>query len=136
MASKMIGIEIGSDSLKMALVRKGVVQAMATERMPEHLVREGRVVSPAAMTQFVKDMLKKYKFPKGDCALVLPPQVVVAQRITMPVMTENELKLNLPYEFRDYVGRDAAEYDFDYIVIGIEGSVMDLYAAAVRRQLV
>lgn len=136
MASKMLGIEIGSDSLKMALVKKGTVTAMAAERLPDHLVREGRVVSPATMSQFVKTMLKKYRLPKGDCALVLPPQVVVAQRLTMPVMSEAELKLNLPYEFRDYVGKDASEYDFDYIVIGINDGVMDLYAAAVRRQLV
>ena len=136
MASKMLGIEIGSDSLKMTLVKKGTVVAMASERLPDHLVREGRVVSPATMSQFVKEMLKKYRLPKGECALVLPPQVVVAQRLTMPVMTEAELKLNLPYEFRDYVGKDSSEYDFDYIVIGIEGGVMELYAAACRRQLV
>lgn len=136
MGSKMLGIEIGSDSLKMTLVKKGTVVAMASERLPDHLVREGRVVSPATMSQFVKDMLKKYRLPKGDCALVLPPQTVVAQRLTMPVMSEAELKLNLPYEFRDYVGKDSSEYDFDYIVIGIDGGVMDLYAAAVRRQLV
>ena len=136
MASKMLGIEIGSDSLKMSLVKKGSVVAMASERLPDHLVREGRVVSPATMSQFVKEMLKKHKFPKGDCALVLPAQVVVAQRLTMPVMSEAELKLNLPYEFRDYVGKDASEYDFDYIVIGIADGVMELYAAAVRRQIV
>ena len=59
MASKMLGIEIGSDSLKMALVKKGTVTAMAAERLPDHLVREGRVVSPATMSQFVKTMLKK-----------------------------------------------------------------------------
>lgn len=136
MASKMLGIEIGSDSLKMTLVKKGTVVAMASERLPDHLVREGRVVSPATMSMFVKDMLKKYRLPRGECSLVLPPQVVVAQRLTMPLMSEAELKLNLPYEFRDYVGKDASEYDFDYIVIGIDGGVMDLYAAAVRRQLV
>ena len=136
MASKMLGIEIGTDSLKMSLVKKGTVTAMAVERLPDHLVQEGRVISPATMSQFIKTMLKKYKLPKGDCALVLPPQVVVAQRLTMPVMTEAELKLNLPYEFRDYVGKDSTEYDFDYIVVGMRDGVMDLYAAAVRHQLV
>ena len=136
MASKMLGIEIGSDSLKMALVKKGTVTAMASERLPDHLVRDGHVVSPATMTKFVKTMLKKYRLPKGECALVLPPTVVVAQRLTMPVMTEAELKLNLPFEFRDYVGKDSSEYDFDYIVVDMQDSVMDIYAAAVRRQLV
>lgn len=136
MASKMIGIEIGNDTLKMAVVKNGVVRQMAVERLPENLVRDGRVTTPAAMITFLKAMMKKHKIRKGDCALVLPPQIVVCQPVTLPQMTEAELKLNLPFEFRDYIGKDMAKYEFDYIVLSIKGGMMNLYAAAARKDLV
>ncbi len=136
MGSKHIGIEIGSDTLKLTVMSNGAVKKMAVERMPENLVREGRMVSAPAFTSFVKDMMKANKISGGKCSLVLPAKTVVSMRVNIPVMSESELKLNLPYEFREYVGKDVDKYDYDYIVIGIHGGVMNLYAAAVRKQLV
>lgn len=136
MASKMIGIEIGSDTIKMVVVKGDQIQKMAVERLPDHLVQEGRVTAPIMMQRFIKNMMKTHRIRGSQCALVLPPQVVISAHITLPVMSESELKLNLPYEFRDFVGKEGDEFDYDYIVKRIHDNVMELYAAAVRRKLV
>lgn len=136
MASKMIGIEIGSDTLKLAVVSGGLVKTMAVERMPENLVREGKVTAPAAMSAFLKEMCKKNGICGGNCALVLPSQQVISHRVSMPVMTEAELKLNLPFEFRDFVGKEGSKYTYDYIVTDIRDNIMELYAVAVRTDVV
>ena len=135
-ASRMIGVEFGSNTLKMAVCSGGKIKKMAVERMPEDLVREGRVISPAAMTEFLKTMMKNNGIRGGNCALVLPPQLVIAHHVSMPVMGENELKLNLPFEFRDFVGKDGSKYDYDYSVMDVKDNVMSLYAAAVRKDIV
>jgi type IV pilus assembly protein PilM len=44
--------------------------------------------------------------------------------------------LNLPFEFRDFVGKDSAKYDYDYVVLDVKDNIMNLYAAAVHRDLV
>ena len=136
MASKMIGVEFGSNTLKMAVCSGTQVKQMVVARMPEDLVREGRVTSPAAMTEFLKNTLKENGIRGGNCAMVLPSSVVIGHHITMPAMSENELKLNLPFEFRDFVGKDGAKFDYDYSVLGIKDNVMELYAAAVRKDVV
>jgi len=136
MASKILGIEIGTNTLKLALIVKGAVQKLAVQRMPDDLVRESRVTSAAAMAQFLKQMCKDNGISAKDCAMVLPGQVVIANRVTMPAMNEKELKLNLPFEFRDFVGKEGAKYDYDYSVIRIDDISMDLYAAAVRKDIV
>ena len=41
-------------------------------------------------------------------------------RITVPAMTEEELGLNLPFEFRDYIADDKDKYSFDYAVLGMQ----------------
>lgn len=135
-ASRMIGVEFGSNTLKMAVVSGGQVKKMAVGRMPEDLVREGRITSAPAMVEFIKNMMKENGIRGGACAMVLPSQTVISHHVSMPVMNENELKLNLPFEFRDFVGKDAAKYDYDYSVISVKDNVMNLYAAAVRKDLV
>ena len=136
MASKMIGVEFGSNTLKMAVCDRGIVKKMAFERMPDDLVREGRVSSPAAMTEFLKTMMKNQGIRGGNCALVLPSSMVISHHVSMPAMSEAELKLNLPFEFRDFVGKDGVKYDYDYSVMAIKDNVMELYAAAVRKDTV
>lgn len=136
MASRMIGVEIGSNTLKLVVCAGGTVKKAAVERMPEDLVREGKVTAPAAMVEFLKTMLKENGIRPGPCALVLPSQLVIAHRVTMPVMSESELMLNLPFEFRDFVGKDGAKYDYDYSVMDVKDNVMELYAAAVRKDVV
>lgn len=135
-ASRMIGVEFGSNTLKMAVVSGGQVKKMAVGRMPEDLVREGRVTSADAMVEFLKNMMKENGIRGGNCAMVLPSQIVIANHVSMPVMSDAELKLNLPFEFRDFVGKDSAKYDYDYVVLDVVDNVMNLYAAAVRRDLV
>ena len=136
MAHRMIGVEIGSNTLKMAVSVGGVIRQMAVEKMPEDLVREGRPISANAMVDFLKTMMKRNGIRGGNCSLVLPSQLVIANHITMPLMSESELALNLPFEFRDFVGKDGAKYDYDYSVLAVKDNVMELYAAAVRKDIV
>ena len=134
MSGKMIGIELGADALKLAVVRKGKILKMAAETIPAHLISDGRVAAPEVLSQFLKGSLKKNRICGRKCALVLPSQLVVSQRLMLPHMTEAELKLNLPYEFRDYIGSHTNDYTFDYIVTDLRDGMMDLYAVAVRKQ--
>lgn len=136
MAHRMIGVEIGSNTLKMAVCIGGTIRQMVAEKMPEDLVREGRPTSSAAMVDFLKTTMKRHGVRGGSCAMVLPSQLVIAHHVTMPLMSESELRLNLPFEFRDFVGKDGAKYDYDYCMMGTKDNVMELYAAAVRKDIV
>ena len=135
MSSRMIGVEIGSSTLKLAVYSGGGFKTLAVKRMPEDLVREGRVTAPAAMSAFIREMRREFGVPSGTCALVIPSQLVIGHHVTMPVMEEKELQLNLPFEFRDFVGKDGAKYDYDYSVLSVSEGSMDLYAAAVPRDI-
>jgi len=130
MTSKIIGVEIGSDTVKLALCMGGSCKSIAVSRMPDNLVREGRVTAPAAMTEFLQQMLKDHGLRGGACALVLPPQIMLSHKVVMPVMSEQELMLNLPFEFRDFVGKEGDKYTYDYAILNVKENVMELYAAA------
>ena len=136
MCAKTIGVEIGNATIKLAVCSGGKVSTMAVERLPEGLVRDGRVTAPAAMSQFIKQMRKRYGVPGGNCALVLPGQNIIGRMVSLPVMGDEELQLNLPFEFRDFIGKDSGKYSYDYSVIDVKNNVMELYAAAAPTDLV
>ncbi|MEG2261172.1 MAG: pilus assembly protein PilM, partial [Raoultibacter sp.] len=59
-----------------------------------------------------------------DAALLLPNSVSLTRRLSLPMMTEAELQLNLPYEFRDYITDGKDHYYYDYAVLGSNHTVV------------
>jgi len=141
MAGSLVGMDIGSGSLKLAVHRSGGTQLLSV-RMPENMLEGARVVAPETMSEFIRDVRHENHITARDCALVLSSAYTYFRQIDIPTMTEDELRINLPYEFRDYVTEDPGNYFYDYAVrsteYGEDGQPtgFSLYAAAVLKETV
>lgn len=142
MAGKMIGVEIGNDTVKLTQISGGTVKTIAVERLPENLMLDGKISSPDTMSEIIRNLRKEYKIPGGNAALVLPYRAVITNSFSMPPMTDGELKLNLPFEFRDFVGQDGSKYHYDYAVMDTvandkgQPEKLEIFAAAVRKDFI
>lgn len=140
--AKMIGVEIGNDTIKLVATNGNAVQRMAVKHLPENMVLEGKVASPDAMSAFIKEMRKEFHIPGGNAALVLPKGAVITNSFDMPPMSDQELTLNLPFEFRDFVGQEGTKFHYDYAVMDApagkngEPEKLELFAAAVRKDII
>lgn len=139
MSRKMTGIEIGNYSAKLALCTKqGLAGALAAP-LPDNVVKESRVASPVAAGEQLRTMRRTFRGASRSAALSLPPRLAVSRLITVPAMGEQELALNLPYEFRDFLPGKGSDYYYDYIVQGVENDgsgkpeKLKLFACAVPR---
>jgi type IV pilus assembly protein PilM len=141
MALNSIGLDIGSREIKFA-VRKGKVWRLAAAELPEELILDGHIQIGPEMKRFLKEEKGKLRIPSGECTLVLPEQQVFCRPTVMPYIPENQLVLNLPYEFRDYIPQNSDRYYYDYAVENIvkdaEGKPVsvELMAAAVQKDVV
>ena len=114
MAKTRLGFDIGSNSMKVA-VRKGDSVRVEEIRLPENMLDgSGNIALPHAFAQFLKQMKKELSLPRGKAALVLPPHQVVCRLVTLPKMTADQLMMNLPYEFTDFIRGTADQYFCDY----------------------
>lgn len=142
MSKTIIGIDIGASQVKFAACEAGRVRRLAAAPVPDQLVREGRIVSYEAMSAFLKETAAKLKLPGRKCAVVLPSALAFSRRTVMPAMTTDQLALNLPYEFRDYITQEKDKYVYDYAVLGMERDEggapvqMELMAAAALKTTV
>lgn len=117
MAKAILGVDIGNDSLKLALVKGIKVKKTAIAPMPKGLVREGRIVSPQSMSELIRKTMKANKIKAQKAALILSNEVVFVRNVTMPWMNAEQLAYNLPFEFRDYISDELKNYVCDYAMI-------------------
>ena len=139
MGKNVLGIDIGNYSLKAAEWKNGHLKDFAVFDMPGNLIRGEEIIAYEALGDFLHDAVRK-RFKTRDVALVLPDSQCFIRRLKMPLMSEQQLKVNLPYEFHDIVKDNADGYIFDYSIIGTvtEGNneLLDMTAAAASRELI
>ena len=117
MAKTILGVDIGHDQLKLALVRGGRVLKTAFAPMPENLLRDGRITSRESMAELIRATMKANGIHASRAAFVLPNETVFVKNVAMPRMTIDQLEYNLPFEFNDYITGELKDYVFDYAVV-------------------
>ena len=81
MAKTILGVDIGHDQLKLALVRGGHVLKTASAPMPENLLRDGHITSRESMAELLRSTMKEYGIRAGRAAFVLPSETVFIKNI-------------------------------------------------------
>lgn len=141
MAKSIVGVDLGSSHVKLVMREGGAVRAVS-RRLPNDIIEDGRVVAPETMAQLLRQVRAEEHVRARDCAVVLSPDQCYFRHVSLPPMTAGELKLNLPYEFRDYIDDDPASYVYDYAVDQMplddlgRPERLELYAAAVQQATV
>ncbi len=137
MAQTILGIDVGQNRLNLALMNGRHIKKSLILDMPEKLVSEGRIVSPETMGEFLRTSLKEAGIHCNKAAYVFSGERVYIRPVTMPLMNEEQLLYNLPYEFRDYITEELKDFVFDYAMISVneEERTMEVMAAAIPRQL-
>ena len=118
MGKTCVGIDIGASDIKLAVVSDGNVRNLATGIVPDNLVRDGRIVSPELAAEFLKSALKESQIKASHCAFLLPASVAYTRSMMVPAMSHENLVLNLPYEFRDFITLEKDKYFYDYALLG------------------
>jgi type IV pilus assembly protein PilM len=139
---KLMGIEIGNYRMKIALCNNGVIENYVNVQVPDNMVRDDEIVSWEAMADFIKETVAENGLSCKNAAIALPDKLTYIAHINMPLMTIDQLRVNLPFEFHDYITEDVDKYYYDYSVINIDRDEetgkgnMDLMGVAVSKDTI
>lgn len=117
MAKNTAGFDIGDHALHIAITNRKGIKKVVTEQLPEGMVRDARIVSYEALGDFIREVKKKCKIRVSDAAVVLPSGQCFCRRLSMPIMSHEQLMVNIPYEFRDFITSEKEDYFYDYAVL-------------------
>lgn len=138
----MLGFDLGSNELKIASWDGKKLSSLVSVLMPDNMIKSGSVVSYDALADFIKETLKEQGIRGKDASVVLPSGSVYLRRSVIPFMDEAQIRVNLPYEFKDFLTMDKSKYWYAYTVNSTEkdeegkDSQMDLTAAAVAKDTI
>lgn len=121
MKKSMLGIDIGTGSIK--LVTKDQCVLIDTA---ENVFENDHFIAFDGMSEIFKIAVKGHGIRNKKVSLILPDEDLYFSRTTLPLMSEKQLKVNLPYEFSKIVGKDADQYIYDYSLISRNDHEMDL----------
>lgn len=137
MGKRILGIDIGHDTLKLAVVNGDRIEKAVTAPIPQNLIQENRVISEESMAEFIRETMRENAIRCNEAALVLSNESIYSRTVKMPKMTAEQLRINLPYEFSDFISDEPRKYIYDYAMLpndGEDAESMILMAIAVQRE--
>ena len=134
--NKVVGISIGNYRISVSYVVKRQLKSYFYENVPDNAVKDGLIQYWDAMSEFLRDTLKQHGIKCKNVIFSVPLNGVYIRNIELPLMNLQQLELNLPFEFHDYISESSDKYFYDYAVIEKTDKSMRLQAVACSKALI
>jgi len=114
----IIGIDIGSSQVKMVQTNtKGEVIRWGIGHVPKDLIYHGKVEAIEPLVDTLRKTIKENKIKGRKCALCFSGNDVIIRELRLPVMTEQQIELNIQYELSEYLPLDPLRYSIEYRIL-------------------
>ncbi len=118
----VVGLDIGSSAVKAVEVKpagKGYkVTAFGTEPVPPDAIVDGAIIDAGSVAEAIRRVFEGNKaFKAKDVCASLSGNAVIVKKITLPVMTENELAESIYWEAEQYIPFDIQDVNLDYQIL-------------------
>jgi type IV pilus assembly protein PilM len=142
----VIGLDIGSSAVKAVEVKpsgKGYkVTAFGAEPVPPDAIVDGAIIDATSVADAIRRMFDGNKaFKTKEVCASLSGNAVIVKKITLPVMTENELSESIYWEAEQYIPFDIQDVNLDYQILdpgtgaNARGSMDVLLVAAKKEKI-
>jgi len=121
-AKSIVGLDIGSSAVKAVELKpagKGYkVTAFGAEPVPPDAIVDGAIIDAASVADAITRVFEGNKaFKSKDVCASLSGNAVIVKKITLPVMTENELAESIYWEAEQYIPFDIQDVNLDYQIL-------------------
>jgi type IV pilus assembly protein PilM len=142
----VVGLDIGSSAVKAVELKpsgKGYkVAAFASEAVPADSIVDGAIIDADAVVGTIKRLFDKTPaFKTKRVCASLSGNTVIVKKITLPVMTEAELRDSIYWEAEQYIPFDIQDVNLDYQILDAgtgpdsRGSMEVLLVAAKKEKI-
>jgi type IV pilus assembly protein PilM len=117
----LVGLDIGSSAVKALELKpagKGYkVGAIGVEPIPPDSIVDGAIIDSVAVADAIRRLFTNKQFKARDVAASLSGNSVIVKKITLPVMSDQELAESIYWEAEQYIPFDIQDVNLDYEVI-------------------
>jgi type IV pilus assembly protein PilM len=135
----LVGVDIGSSSIKVCEIKEGRKGARSLQRFAHHLlpsqsIVDGHIMNSGAVVEGLERLFHKQR--RRDVALRISGHSVIIKKVTMPLMTAEELREQISWEAEQHIPFDVADVELDYQVLRRreEEGQMDVLLVAAKKE--
>jgi len=135
----LVGVDVGASSIKVVQLkggRKGMsVAKYGFAELPPQTIIDGHIMSAGVVTEALAKIFQDSKISTKDVAVGVYGQSVIVRKITVPMMTNEELDEQISWEAEQHIPFDIKVMSVDYEVLRRrpEAGQMDLLLVAAKK---
>jgi type IV pilus assembly protein PilM len=133
----IVGLDIGSNAIKL-LELKGTKKGYQLKNIGEAILPRQSIVNkvisdPDAVAEALSTLVDDLMIKTKNVAISISGHSVIIKKVSMPSMSDDELKESIPWELEQYIPQSIQDVDYDYQVVPgetPEGNIDVLIVAA------
>ena len=143
-SKSIVGLDVGSSSVKaVELTRKGKGDSFELNHLgiakvaPEAIV-QGAFLNSGAITNAIREAIENAKIKTKNVAAAVSGHSVIVKKVSLPVMTREELDEQIRWEAEQYIPFDVNEVNLDFQILDSvedEGR-MEVLLVAAKKDLI
>lgn len=117
-------LSIGNDVIRAAVIADPCSQAPSIRHfqvlpLPSGAVVDGEVVDSDVVTGLLGTLVKRFKFPREDTALVYSSRRMVFREADFPYMSLSDLRSTLPFQYKGMIPLPIEESELDFVPLSV-----------------
>ncbi len=140
---EIIGIDIGSSSVKLVQLRetKGRYQLvnLGIRPLPSEAIVDNAIMDSSSIVEIIRELIKDLKIKTKNVATSISGHSVIIRKISLPMMTEEELESSIQWEAEQYIPFDISEVNLDFQILGSDSkdsTQMNVLLVAAKKEFV
>ncbi len=118
----LVGIDVGSSAVKLVQLRevKGVYHLvnMGAAPLPPEAIVDNSIMDSSAVVEAINNLISGLKIKTKNVATSISGHAVIIRKITMPMMTQEELESSIQWEAEQYIPFEINEVFLDFQILG------------------
>lgn len=138
-SKNLVGVDIGASSIKVVQLKESrkklQVVRYGYDRLPSQSIIDGHVMNSGAVVESLQRIFHDHKISQKEVAIGVYGQSVIIRKITVPMMTDEELEEQIGWEAEQHIPFDIKVMSIDYEVLRRrpDAGQMDLLLVAAKR---
>jgi len=136
-SKQLVGLDIGSSSIKAVELKAGrtgyELVSFGLEPLAQDTVVDGAIMDAPQVAAAISKVFEQQKIKTKNVATSVSGHSVIVKRVTLPLMTEEELYDRIPSEASQHIPFDIADVNLSYQLLESMDSQMDVLLVAAKK---
>lgn len=141
-SKKVVGIDIGSSSIKLAEVsfsaKGAILENFAVIPSPQQAITNGEITDTLLVAESIKTAFKENGFKNKKACVGLSGTAVIIKKISIPKVEPKKLREQIRYEASQYLPFDVSQVTIEHHVLSFTSSPenMDILVIAAQNEFI